>query len=186
MTPDIERELRLRTLAGVSERRNRPVRYIIFAGALLLIACVFAAVSVSGAGDARARLERQADQHAEVVRLVNEIETIRTAGRRTDLAERYPPEPGLLGKLESIHQRLGLDNAPTLTESRPTPLGLDSPFRARSVRARLSDLPLSQALLWINEAQTSIPGLRVSSVDFRPTPQGWIVEVNLTRWELQS
>jgi len=186
MTPDIERELRLRTLAGVAERRNRPLRYIFFAGALLVIAGIFALVSLNGAGQARARLERQADQHAEVIRIVNEIESIRTAGRRTDLAARYPPEPGLLGKLEAIHQRLGMDNAPQLTESRSLPLRLDSPFFARSVRARLSDVPLSQAMLWINEAQTTIPGLRVSSVDFRPTPQGWIVEVNLTRWELRT
>lgn len=182
LTPADERDVQM--YAAAAARRNRPTALLAICGAILLGAIIFAIVSVTQSGAARAEVTRLATERAEVRAIADEIVALRErAGDRQDDGQ-YSRELQL-SKLEAINQRVRLPKAPTLSEQRPTrPIG--SPIEKRRVDITMDNAPLDAALEWINEAQRAIPDLFISAIELRPRPNGWLVRVQVARWELRS
>lgn len=185
MTPDLEREIQLRALAASGERRNRPRALPIAACGLLAVGALFAGWSALEAGSARAELVASTNQATEVRKLLAQMDTIRRDPARRLDTQRYAPDQQILAKLaQSIPDRIGMNSKPAVTEARTVPLAPDSKLVSRQVRAILQDVRLEQAMEWINAALREVQGLAVTNVEFTPTrDRGWVVTVDLARWE---
>lgn len=182
LTPAEERDVQM--YAAAAARRNRPTALLAICGVILVVAVVFAIVSLAQSGAARLRVERLATERAEVAAIAQEILALRDTAEDGLSSGTYGRELQL-SKLEAINQRVRLPSAPTLSEQRPTrPIG--SPIEKRRVDVTMDNAPLDAALEWINEAQRAIPDLFVSAIEMRPRPNGWLIRVQVARWELRS
>lgn len=185
MTPELEREMQLRAMAGANERRNRPRALIMGAGALLALASLYAGWSALEARAARAELEGATRQAGAVRRILGQMEAVRTDPARRLDPSRYAPDTQILAKLtQRIPDQLGMTARPVVNEGRTVPFAADSKLSSRSVRAIFSDVPLEQAMQWINSAVQEVRGLHVTNIEFMPTrDRGWSITVELSRWE---
>lgn len=182
LTPAEERDVQM--YAAAAARRNRPTALLAICGVILLVAIIFAIVSLAQSGAARIAVNRLATERAEVAAIADEIIALRDSADDGLNNGAYNRELQL-SKLEAINQRVRLPNAPTLSEQRPTrPIG--SPIEKRRVDVTMDNASLDAALEWINEAQRTIPDLFVSAIEMRPRPNGWLIRVQVARWELRS
>ncbi|RMH28081.1 MAG: hypothetical protein D6693_04205 [Planctomycetota bacterium] len=179
-----DEERAVRAHAAAVARRNRPASLLLAAGAAVVVALVFAGLSVSRARSAQRAVESAAATRAAVQSVVDQIEALRaeSASARTD--GRYSRRLQL-STLAAINQRVGLDTPPVLQQNPPRSSGPDSPIEKRIVSVTMVNAPLAAALRWIGEAQRAIPGLFVTAIELRPTPAGWTVRVQVARWELK-
>ncbi len=182
LTPTDERDVQLH--AASAARRNRPTALLIATGIIFVAAIVFAMWSVAEAGAARFRMDRLASELAQVRALSVEIANVRAQANDQRVDGRYAPQLQL-SKLEAIRDRVQMPNRPTLSEQRPTRT-LDSPIEKRRVDVTMDNVPLDAAMAWITEAQRAIPDLFVSAIELRPRPNGWLIRVQVARWELRS
>ena len=182
LTAGEERDVQM--YAAAVARRNRPMLWLVIAGALLLGATVFTLVSVASARSSLNHLVTLAENKSEVAEIAAEIVQLRERSTDRQSDGRYSRELQL-SKLEAINQRVSLPSPPRLQEQRPT-RPLDSPIEKRRVDVTIDDAPLETALEWINEAQRAIPDLFISAIELRPRPNGWTVRVQVARWELRS
>lgn len=187
MKPAEERELHLRVLAASAERRNRPRALPVAAAALLAAGVAYSGWAVAQAGARDRELNAAAESNAEVMGLVNKIKAIREDRGHKPVQDQFRRDDQLLGKLERIHEGLGVAQRPTLMEQpRPRPLGLDAQLQERVVTATLLQMSMTDAMRWINTALADIPGLHVIGIEIRPDrARGWVVSVDLGRWELK-
>jgi len=164
-------QLELAAISASAERRNQPRLLILLAGALIVIAAIYA---FSGFGAARAAHDRaraQAVSAAQIDRLIERYTNLTESGAEGALVERFPVNNRVRSTLESSAEFYGLDT-PTLSLRRDR-VGLDYPLQRQIVTAQLSDAPLEPALKWINNALNTIDGLFISGVEISPTPRGW-------------
>lgn len=184
MTPEAQRQIRLRALATAAERRNKPTALIVIAALLLLVAIGFAGFEYVSALSARGELATRARAAARVTAIADRIRELEQDEGVQNLQQRYRADPQLLGKLSSVAPQLGMENPPSIRESSSRiPLGGDSPLAARIVTVTMNNVSIGQGMDWIDAALEKTDGLFVSRAELNPTPGGWTITVDLTRWE---
>jgi hypothetical protein len=183
--PAVERQIRLRSLAAASERRNRPIGLVGVALALLVAGGAYAAWTFVDAADARRALAREKQTLADVEALVTAIEEARTTATRAQVTDQYRPDPQLLSKLASVQQAAGLAGGKATIQESPRRIGLGagSDVAARVVNVRMRNVRLTEAMTFVNGALARVDGLFVTRVALDPTATGWAVEIDLARWE---
>jgi len=184
MRPAAERQFRLRSLAASSERRNRPRTLLVAAGVALLAGAAYAGWAAQDAADARRALRNAERTLANVEALVEAIEAARTTTTQAQVTDRYRPDPQLLSKLTAVQREVGLLEEATLRESpRRIGGGSGSEVAARVVNVNMRNVALSDAMTFVNGALDRVEGLFVTRVALDPTASGWIIDVDLARWE---
>ncbi len=182
LTPAEARDVQM--YAAAAARRNRPTALLVTCGVLLVAAIIFAIASLVQSGAARLSVHRLANERAGVTAVADEIIALREEASEGQSDGRYKRELQL-SKLEAINQQVRLPTAPTLSEQRPTRT-IGSSIEKRRVDITMDNAPLDAALEWINAAQRAIPDLFVSAIELRPRPNGWLIRVQVARWELRS
>ncbi len=182
-----ESESGLQALAAAAQRRNRPTALLVVASVTFVVALIFALYAAGNARKAYKSAQSQAQSLQKIEEGVALLNAISTDTDQHDLLRLYRPAPRLLTTLENINQTLAIEPKPDVREqTKRAIIGLDSPIEGRVVTAQFNNVSLQQATQWINEALRRVNGLHVSSVDFRPSARGWIIRVDLTRWELKQ
>lgn len=185
MTPEAERQIRLRALAAAAERRNKPTLLIAAAALVFLAAIGFTGFSYASAASARSGLEGSAEDAARILAMAEQMRELEQQDSADALRRKYATDSQLLSKLNRVGPSIGMSNSTlSVRESGGRiPMGGDSPFSARVVSVTMNRVSFDDAMRWINTALEQSDGLFINRVDLNPTPGGWMVSVDLTRWE---
>lgn len=172
----------LATAAATAARANRPTMLIVVAAALLAVAMIAAAVSLTGRLAAERRLVSERGRAQELVNLAARLKQLDEAAAASG-GKRAGRISGLPTTLNQLARTAGLRSDPSLKNLPPYRTG---DVVRNKIEYEVRDESLEAVLRWIDQATRQVQGLEVFSLNVKPEGQNWHVKVTFSWWENQS
>ncbi len=184
-TPTLSEELRyeLAESSRLSEHRNQPKGWLVLATLLFLVAGIALMVTLSKREHALKEYRKQIDRLAKVENVKPQFDVI-ARQQQAGLPDAYAPIPNILTRIELAATTARLNDA--LPPPTPTSKTAASGAIERQYKYVVNDPSLEHLLDWIDRAQESVPGLKVSALQLTPQANTWKIEVTFVRWERGS
>lgn len=186
---DKKRRLEASFEAVAAERRNRPTGLIAIAAALLIFAAAFAVYASTQRSRARADMAREQYTMQRLLNLQAQIAAYRDSDAQKNLQRQFAPTMrNIRSRLEQVARSIGMeDGALQLGQiSDRRALGLDSTLLLRTIEATINGGDIELTLEWMQAVTDQVDGLFVSGVTLNPSSDGWLVNVRLSRWEIEQ
>lgn len=165
--------------AMAAERSNRPRSLLFLATAFFLVTGIALIVSLRQREAAVREFKIQSDWKVLVGGLEQQNEAVERLAASTDLSG-TKPLTDLFTRIEAAAATQGLEK-PSIPPSRP-PVK-DGPALKYTYEYTMRNSSLESLLLWIQQCQTDVPGLKVSGVEIVPQAKTWQCKVTFVRWE---
>lgn len=190
-TPPLSREDREELAAAAinADRRNTPMGFLFFGGAVLALGLILLVASWFSLGASKLRWGLDSARVGTIQRLATEYETLNIAANDTSNVSAHEPSSTILTDLNRIAEQSGVEvklpkanYQSTLTPG--TRLALYS-------YDDVSDESLANLLAWVERTTSTVPGMRVNliklSLPSSATPSAttkWQMDVTFSRTEL--
>jgi hypothetical protein len=182
-------EMRLeRAMAAAErERRNRPRGLVVLAALVLVVSGVAAATGVAARSRTFRELTGVLDDQAHVEAMAAEFRALAERQRTAGTQGAGQSMPNFRSRMESLARTAGLTGAlPQPLEAAPG----QGPVVTRIWTYELQEASIKPVLEWIRLATVDranrIEGLEVYSLDLKPGPDKWNINLKLRRWERAS
>jgi hypothetical protein len=178
-----ESRFELAMAAAGRERANRPRILVVLAVVALLIALLAAVLGLTARAKARTRLAATLGEQTRVDQMLKEWDDL----KQQEQASAGPSGTGqhlgdLDSRMEDMARRAGIKDTPP----HPRP---NTPTTRAGVKVfeyaytGIKDPSPKPLLEWCRLAAAEIPGLEVYSIDLKPDPNNWTMDVIFRRWE---
>ncbi|MCA9303894.1 MAG: hypothetical protein KC996_07220 [Phycisphaerales bacterium] len=178
-SPDDRYELASR--AESQMRSNHPSHLVTIAALVLLVSVVILALAWRNDAGEHKRLSSKVYQLESIKNELKTLETLRAQASTTQRNAEFDKISDMRSRQESIAASVGLESlAGVLPKTSSNNL---SNATKNNYTYTVRDESLENILAWVQASTEQIPGLRVSSIDIKPTNTTWTVQVVMYRYE---
>lgn len=178
-SPDDRYELASR--AESQMRRNHPSHLVVLAAMVFLVSLIVLVLAWRTDADAHKKLRDKVYQLGSIKSELATLQRLEQQSATTARNAEFDPIPNMRSRLESIASSVGLDSLNGVLPK--TSSNTLSNAIKNNYTYTVRDASLENTLAWVQASTEQIPGLRVSSIDIKPTNTTWTVQVTLYRYE---
>lgn len=178
-SPDDRYELASR--AESQMRGNHPSHLVTIAVFVLLISLLILGLAWRNDASEHKRLSTRVYQLESIKNELATLETLRAKAATTQRNAEFDKISDMRSRQEAIAASVGLDSLAGVLPK--TSNNVLSNAVKNNYTYTVRDESLEHILAWVQASTEQIPGLRVSSIDIKPTNTTWTVQVVMYRYE---